>query len=89
MVGVEENLSFHSDRIEVGGKTVIYLYTDGAYEVNLPDGSTMSIGDLENFIGTYQNEQGDEIEALYEKLTKLNQEGKLEDDFTILKVNIQ
>jgi PAS domain S-box-containing protein len=89
MVGVEENLNFHSDRIEVGGKTVIYLYTDGAYEVNLPDGSTMSIGDLENFIGTYQNEQGDEIEALYEKLTKLNQEGKLEDDFTILKVNIR
>ena len=89
MVGVEENFHFQSDRTEVGGKAVVYLYTDGAYEVNLSDGSMMSIGDLEDFLSTHQNEQGDEIEALYEKLATLNQEGKLEDDFTILKVNIR
>ncbi len=89
MVGAEENYNFQSDRIEVEGKTVVYLYTDGAYEVKLSDGNVMSIEDLEDFLSTHQNEQGNEIDTLYEKLAKLNQEGKLEDDFTMLKVNIR
>ncbi|MFC2115781.1 SpoIIE family protein phosphatase [Bacteroidota bacterium] len=89
MLGVVENYNFTSDRFKVGGKTVMYLYTDGAYEVKLPDGNMMSIQDMESFLSTHQNEQGKEMDTLYEKLVKLNREGKLEDDFTILKVNMR
>ena len=89
MIGVEESINFQSDSIEVRGNYILYLFTDGAYEVMLSDGNMMSIGDLEDFLSAHQNIQGNEIDSLYEKLVKLNQDGKPDDDFTMLKINIQ
>ena len=88
MIGAEENYNFQSDTLKLGGQAAVYLYTDGAYEVKRRDGTMMCLEDLENMLSSHQNERGSEFDTLYEQLIQMNPEGKLEDDFTMLKVNI-
>lgn len=64
------------------------MYTDGAYEVHLPDGSMMSLEDLASELSKYQNKPSGEIHKLYHSLVELNDGHKLEDDFTIMKISI-
>jgi PAS domain S-box-containing protein len=89
MIGVEEEHEFQSDRIELGGSAVIYFYTDGVYEVNKGDGEMMTIEDLEDFLKTHQTQNGAEMQNLYDMLEKHSPDGKLDDDFTIMKVNFK
>jgi sigma-B regulation protein RsbU (phosphoserine phosphatase) len=89
MIGVEEEHEFQSDRIELGDSAVIYFYTDGVYEVNKGDGEMMTIEDLEDFLKTHQTQNGAEMQNLYDMLEKHSPDGKLDDDFTIMKVNFK
>jgi len=89
MIGVEEDYNFQSDCIEIEQNAVLYLYTDGVYEVKQADGDMMTIEDLEDFLISHQTRDGTEIQKLYEKQEKQNPEGKLDDDFTLMKVNIR
>jgi len=71
---------------ELEGKTEVYLYTDGAYEAELPDGKMLKVDDLVNFILKHRNTTAQEIELLYSSLVDLNEGQSLEDDFTIMKI---
>jgi len=88
MIGVEKNYNYQSDRIKLGKNSIIYMYTDGVYEVTQSNGKMMTLEDLEDYLAEHYSEDGEEIGKLYEQLVRQNQQGNLEDDFTMLKVNI-
>jgi len=87
MIGVDDQIEFHSDVHKIRHETSVYMYTDGAYEVHMPDGSMMDIEDLAATLTKYQNKPGDEIHKLYQSLLDLNDGNKLEDDFTMMKIS--
>ncbi len=49
----------------------------------------MTVEDLEDFLKTHQTQNGAEMQILYEMLEKQSPDGKLDDDFTIMKVNLK
>lgn len=89
MIGVEKNIDFHSDTINIERATKLYLYTDGAYEVKQPNGKMMKIDDLVNYLKKNQDVNATEIDNLYDYLIKVNEEETLEDDFTMMKINFR
>ena len=89
MIGAEKQYDFRYDTIKIIKNSMVYLYTDGAYEIKLPDGNMMDIDDLTRYLGENKSPVDDEIEKLYETLTRLNKSEKLNDDFTMLKVVFQ
>jgi len=87
MIGVEKNIDFHSNTINLERATKLYLYTDGAYEVKQPNGKMMEIDDLVNYLKKNRNVNATEIDKLYNYLIKATEEETLEDDFTMIKIN--
>lgn len=88
MVGADDQTSFRSDTIQIEKKSEIYIFSDGAYEANLSDGKMMNVDDLSDFLFENRNINGDEISNLYNYLVDLKKGGRLDDDFTMMKLSI-
>jgi len=86
VIGVDEHLEFLSGTYVFEEKTEVYMYTDGAFEAELPDGKMLGIDDLVNFLLKNRDSSAQEIELLYNSLLDLNAGKNLEDDFTIMKI---
>ena len=90
IVGYDQEMVFNSNSVRIEKDSVAYLYTDGAYEIELQGGNTMKVDDLVQFLYHHENEDSSEIEDLYQHLKQLNGgHEKLDDDFTMLKVNFK
>jgi len=86
MIGVDEEIEFQSGTYKFQGKTEAYIYTDGAYEAELPDGKMLDVDDLVNFLSKHRDSSAHEIEELYDSLMEFCRGQNLEDDFTIMKI---
>jgi PAS domain S-box-containing protein len=87
VIGVDMRVDFQSGTCMIEGKTEIYMYTDGAYEAELPDGKMLKVDDLVKFLLKHRDPSALEIELLYTTLVELNESRNLEDDFTIMKIS--
>ena len=63
MIGVDEQFEFKSGTCKITGETELYIYTDGAYEANLPGGKMMKIDDLVSILSKSRNTRSSEIES--------------------------
>lgn len=86
MVGAEQKYDFRIDKVKLDKNSRLYLYTDGAYEIQLSEGKMMDVEDLVEYIGKSNENGDDELDKHYENLVKLNNNENLSDDFTMLKV---
>jgi len=89
MIGVDDQVEFRSDLHKINGRTDLFIYTDGTYEVQLPDGKMMKNDDLVNYLSKIRNKTENEIDQLYNYLVELNSANSLDDDFTIMKVSFK
>ncbi len=89
MIGVDNHYEFQSEKYKIDGKTDVFIYTDGAYEVQLSDGKMMRIDDLTESLSQYRNRSENEIDKLYSNLVELNSGRSLNDDFTMMKVSFK
>lgn len=87
IIGVDHGIEFKTGTYRIEGKIEAYIYTDGAYEAELPDGKMLKIDDLVDFLSKHRNRSANEIELLYKFLDDLNPGKNLDDDFTIMKIN--
>jgi sigma-B regulation protein RsbU (phosphoserine phosphatase) len=87
VIGLDECIEFLSGTCTIEGKTEVYLYTDGAYEAELPDGKMLKVDDLVDFLLKHRNSSADEIDLLYNSLVDMNERQNLEDDFTFMKID--
>jgi len=86
LIGVDEGIKYRSGACTIEGKTEVYIYTDGAYEAELPDGKMLKVDDLVLYLLKHRDSSGQEIELLYKFLVDLNGGQNLGDDFTIMKI---
>ena len=65
------------------------IYSDGVYEIKKKNGEMMTIEDLFNFIQNNIDENGSEIDKLYNYLIDNTSSENLDDDFSYLRVEIK
>jgi sigma-B regulation protein RsbU (phosphoserine phosphatase) len=80
---------YHADEILVPAHSRLYVFSDGVYEVDSPDGNMWTLEDLQNFLCSSAAGSGQEIDALWKNLQQMHGSEVLEDDFSLLRVNFQ
>jgi len=89
IVGYDHEIEFQSSTLKIEKNWCFYLYTDGAYEIELQAGKTMEIDDLVEFLCNNEKEDSSEIDALYQYLKQSNMsDANLDDDFTMIKLKL-
>ncbi len=86
IIGVDDQFKFRSDTIKIEDNTEVYIYSDGAYEVKLPDEKFMNTDHLADYLLENRNINAEEIDKLYDYLLELNMGCILDDDFTMVKI---
>lgn len=71
----------------VSANSRLYLFSDGVYEVDRPDGTMWSFEELQDYLSRPLAEPGTEIEALYKTLQEMHSGDVLDDDFSLLRLD--
>jgi sigma-B regulation protein RsbU (phosphoserine phosphatase) len=80
---------FRAGEILVPAHSRLYIYSDGVYEVDRPDGTMWTMEDLQAFLHSSSAASGQEIDALWKMLKEMHGSDVLEDDFSLLRVDFQ
>ncbi len=82
VVGALPGIQFKGAVVDLGPYAEMYVYSDGVYEVNQPDGNML---DRDDFIAMLSKEDPNEaIDSIYRKMCTLQGSEAFEDDFSIL-----
>ncbi len=87
-IGGMPDSTYKSGAIALPGSARLYLFSDGAYEVDRRDGAMWTLEELGEYLLPHPLEDAGEIEALYPFLQKMRGQETLDDDFSILKVSL-
>jgi hypothetical protein len=85
VIGARLQLPFRSDRIEVPAGAVLYLFSDGVFEVLGADGQQRRLEDLLPLLQAPPDELP-EPERIYKAVRRDARPGPLDDDFSLLTV---
>lgn len=87
-IGGMPDSTYTSDTISVpNGPARLYIFSDGAYEVDRPGGAMWTLEELESYLLLHLAEEVEEIDSLYRFLQEMCGETTLEDDFSMLKIS--
>jgi sigma-B regulation protein RsbU (phosphoserine phosphatase) len=88
-IGGFPQVDYEAAEIDVPANSRLYLFSDGVYEVDRPDGTMWSFEELQDYLSHPVAESGAEIEALYKTLQEMHSVDVLEDDFSLLRVDFR
>ncbi len=87
IVGGMEDANFPKDSCKVGPYNKVFVFSDGVFEINRPDGSIMHYNDfvqiLESSLGLVAEQ---DIDRIVQKVRVFNGPGPFADDFSILEI---
>ena len=86
-IGAFPKVQFEGAETQVPKDSRLYLFSDGVYEVERPDGTMWSFEELQDFLTRPPAEPGKEIETLYKTLQGLHSDATLDDDFSLLRLD--
>ncbi|MCF4966565.1 PP2C family protein-serine/threonine phosphatase [Nostoc sp. CMAA1605] len=84
-IGFLPDVHFEDAVFEVAENSTLYIFSDGVYEINQPDGRIWSFDDFLNLLIEYSNVNKCYLKQVLEHIMNLNHQEKLEDDFSLLK----
>lgn len=87
-IGGMADSTYQGGAIVLPSPARLYLFSDGAYEVDRADGQMWTVEELGDYLLPYPLEQAGEVEALYPFLQRMRGREILDDDFSILKVSL-
>jgi len=67
-------------------KNTLYVFSDGVYEVEKPDGSMWHFKEFTDFMAKIRSGEQSRLDRLYQHADNINNLDNFEDDFTILEV---
>jgi sigma-B regulation protein RsbU (phosphoserine phosphatase) len=88
-IGGFPKVDFLAAEIEVPANSRLYVFSDGVYEVDRPDGTMWTIEELQDYLSRPVAESGSEIEALYRTLQEMHARDVLDDDFSLVRVDFR
>ena len=86
-IGGFPKVNFERGEAPVPRDARLYLFSDGVYEVERPDGTMWSLEELQDYLSRPPVEPGAEIEALYKALQEMHSGDVLDDDFSLLRLD--
>ena len=85
-IGGFPQADFAAAQIDIPATSRLYVFSDGVYEVDRPDGTMWSYEDLQDFLSRPVG-AGSEMEALYKALQEMHAREVLDDDFSLVRVD--
>ncbi|MCX6257058.1 MAG: tetratricopeptide repeat protein [Bacteroidia bacterium] len=87
-VGCVPDIIYKSQKIDVPGKAVLFLFSDGTYEIRKPGGKTLMVDEFYNIIRECGSGNA-RLQSLFDKLAGIQNSQVFEDDFSILKISLE
>jgi sigma-B regulation protein RsbU (phosphoserine phosphatase) len=88
-IGGLPDMNFASAEIDVPANSRLYIFSDGVYEVEQPDGTLWRLADLQNYFEGSVAEPGPEMDGLYAMLQQMRGCQVLEDDFSLVRIDFE
>jgi phosphoserine phosphatase RsbU/P len=86
MIGIAPDVTFARGEVALGEGERLYLFSDGAYEIYLPDGSLWPYEEFLTTLTAPAPPERSPIEALHERCVGLRAGQPFDDDFSIVEV---
>jgi len=84
-IGLKPDVAYACESVIVPGDSRLYLFSDGAYEVEGPDGTMMRSEDLIHFLKHPGMDGQSDLDRLFQHLVQMRGANALEDDFSIVR----
>lgn len=88
IVGGFEDVPFEVQSVTLNESNVLYLFSDGVFEIHRPDGTMWSMDEMIEFLTSHQTDTTSRLDGLQKRVHDLHGSTSLEDDFSILEILI-
>ena len=89
IIGAMDDSEYENAVVELGKFNTLFIFSDGAYEIMMPNGLMWDFNEFVKFFNTAGNSKPPEVENIYEEVVAVNQGKKLDDDFSMLRLTFQ
>lgn len=86
MIGVLEDSEYINETVQIKGGDRIYIYSDGTFEIFMPDGKMMDFNEFLKVITTPDNNELPDLEKIHGRLSAKNRGNLFDDDFSMLEI---
>lgn len=88
-IGMFLEASYVCDVCDVDAPSSLYVFSDGVYEINQPDGTLWSLDAFIELIGLYRQKQIADLDRLLDYIRTLGAKDNFEDDLSLLKITFE
>ncbi len=85
-IGVMPDVAYKKNKHLVAEQTTLYIFSDGAYEVQKSDGSMWQFKEFTDFMNEIKSDSQSRLDRLYQHVKNIGSLDNFEDDFTIVEV---
>jgi phosphoserine phosphatase RsbU/P len=86
-VGMFPDARYVDNCCDVEDLSTLYIFSDGVYEINQPDGNIWGLDPFIDLLAAYNGGTADQLELVLSYTQKLNAKAVFDDDWSLLKVN--
>lgn len=86
-IGLLPEANFNEDLIEIKDSSSLYVFSDGAYEIQQPDGNILGLDAFIELLADCSRVDNRALEQVLFDITNLSDKETFEDDLSLLKVN--
>jgi len=86
IIGGLPTAGFIENALSIQNGGVLYIYSDGVYEVTQPDGAMWSFDEFKDYLQHINPKENSRIDQLYAHVQNLHGSESLDDDFSILEL---
>lgn len=88
-IGMFPKTQYHQNSCKIEASSTLYVFSDGVYEINQPDGTLWGLDAFANLLAHYRAKQEHRIDLakLLARLQSLNPDKNFDDDLSLLEIN--
>ena len=86
VIGAMPEETYKKDKHVIGEQNKLYIFSDGVYEVQKPDGSMWQFKEFSDFMSKIRPGSQSRLDRLHQHAQNIRNQSNFEDDFTILEV---
>jgi serine phosphatase RsbU (regulator of sigma subunit) len=86
-VGCIPGISYKPQKVKITNKSLLYLFSDGVYEIFRPDGKSMLVDEFYNILRE-SGVNGASLQYVFDKVAGFQNSTHFEDDFSLIKIII-
>ncbi|MEC4894702.1 MAG: SpoIIE family protein phosphatase [Oscillatoria sp. PMC 1051.18] len=86
-VGMFPDAEYLDAKVKITRSTSLYLFSDGIYEINQPDGTVWGLDNFINKLQEYQKLPNRHLDLLIEQIKRLNPHEVLDDDVSLMQID--